>query len=224
MKASKSNRAPIAQLDRAPAYEAGGRRFEPSWAQLFFTRTLRARREPRRMRRIGAFGSRGGGPTRSEAEGAEPSWAHQFSHRAQNFFMGRRGFTLVEIMIVVGILALLATMAISSFLRSRLTTNETVAIRSVRTLSTAIENYRADQTPITYPSVLTDLSDVTPPYIDSVLASGTKQGYTYSYESTAGNSYSLTASPEESGITGSRIFFVDETGVIRLQDISGTPL
>ena len=135
-----------------------------------------------------------------------------------------RGFTLVEIMIVVAIIALLAAIAIPNLLRARHNANETSAIGACRTLSTALESYRAAQTPPSYPTALTALSSSNPPYIDTVLATGTKQGYSFAFSQLTANTYTVTASPQTLNVTGTRVFFVDQTGVIRLTSSSGSAL
>lgn len=127
-----------------------------------------------------------------------------------------KGFTLVEIMIVVAIIALIAAIAIPNMLRARHNANEVAAIASLRTLVGALESYRANQTPLTYPADMVTLSDADPPYIDTVLSSGTKQGYTFTYAQGSANTYTLTAVPETTGVTGTRGFFVNQTGVIRV--------
>ncbi|MFH0839365.1 MAG: prepilin-type N-terminal cleavage/methylation domain-containing protein [Candidatus Omnitrophota bacterium] len=137
--------------------------------------------------------------------------------------LNRKGFTLVELMIVVAIISLLVAIAIPNLLRTRISANEAAAIANVRTLSTACESYRAQQTPPTYAAALTDLSGATPPYIDSALGSGTRQGYTYTYAGTA-DAYTCTAAPVTPNVTGVRTFFVDQEGVIRLDDASGAPI
>ena len=143
----------------------------------------------------------------------------------------RKGFTLVEIMIVVAIIALLAAIAIPNLLRARHNANESAAIAGLRTISTASESYRAAQTPPAYPAALSNLSAALPPYIDSALSGATvsasaKQGYYYTYNSNANNQqYTCVASPQVQGTTGTRSFYVDETGVIKVGTTStGTPI
>ena len=138
--------------------------------------------------------------------------------------IGRKGFTLVEIMIVVAIIALLAAIAIPNLLRARHNANEAAAIGGVRTISTAAESFRAAQTPPTYPANLAALGAAVPPYIDNTLAAGTKQGYTFVYALANANQYTCTASPTQVGVTGTRVFFVNETGVIRLNNAAGAPI
>jgi len=128
--------------------------------------------------------------------------------------LGKKGFTLVEIMIVVAIIILLAAIAIPNLLRARLNANEAAAIGGMRTLSTALESFRAAQTAPAYPTALAELSSATPAYIDATLGSGTKQGYSYSFTRNSANEYTISATPITTGVTGSRSFVLDETGVI----------
>ncbi|MBU4312488.1 MAG: type II secretion system GspH family protein [Candidatus Omnitrophica bacterium] len=141
----------------------------------------------------------------------------------------RHGFTLVEIMIVVAIISLLAAIAIPNLLRARHNANEAASIAALRTISTACESFRSAQTPPTYPANMAALSTATPPYIDASLAgavasASARQGYFYTYALTNANQFACTASPGVSGTTGTRIFFVDESGVIRLTNASGSPI
>lgn len=132
-----------------------------------------------------------------------------------------KGFTLVEIMIVVAIIALIAAIAIPNLLRARHNANETAGIGAMRTLSTAMESFRAAQTPPTYPASLATLSAAVPPYVGSTLAGATtvataRQGYFFTYVPGPGtNAYTLQGTPATVGTTGTRRFFVDSSGVIR---------
>ena len=130
----------------------------------------------------------------------------------------RTGFTLVEIMIVVAIVSLLATLAVSSALRARHNANEMAAVAACRTIATGCQTFYANAIPHAYPTGLPDLvlPAASPPYIDSVLASGTKQGYVFTYTFIDAESFTLNADPNNLGKTGTRHFFVNESGIIRV--------
>ena len=132
--------------------------------------------------------------------------------------LNQKGFTLVEIMIVVAIIVLLAAIAIPNLLRARLNANEAAAISTLRTLSSALESYRAAQTPPAYPgglAAMTVAGGSNPSYIDDTLAAGVRQGYNFGYGLGAtNNEYDIAATPVTPTVTGNRSFSVDESGVV----------
>lgn len=129
------------------------------------------------------------------------------------------GFTLVEIMIVVAIIALLAAIAIPNVLRGRATANESAATGNMRALVNGLEMYRAtnNEYPATWQADLyTDAEpDYGPPSFDIDLeADGAEvQGYTYAYVPGT-TTYTLDAYPTSTS-DGTRAFFVNEAGTVR---------
>ena len=138
---------------------------------------------------------------------------HDYSPRLKRkrSLLSRKGFTLIELMIVVAILAILAAIAIPSLISARKSGNEAAAIGTLRTLATCCEQYRTLYGE--YPPTLNDLRGDNLDYIDEVLAAGEK--HSYDFDITGGNNtYTCTGSPETES-DGDRAFFVDESGVIR---------
>ncbi len=132
-----------------------------------------------------------------------------------------KGFTLIELMIVVAIIAIIAAIAIPNLLRSRIAANEAAAIGALRTLSSAQENYRNNSGTGSY-GTLALLTAATPPYIDSALGGGVSRGYTVAIVGAPdGDSWAASAVPTTVGTSGNRGFFVDESGVIRFT-VDGT--
>ncbi len=133
------------------------------------------------------------------------------------FIRKNRGFTLIEIMVTVSIIALLAGLSISMMLRNRLNTNEVVAITSCKTIVSTCQSYYTSTIPHQYPPSLAALGvagPTGPSYIDTALASGNKAGYLYAYQLTTPVSFTLNANPQVPGRTGERYFYCDETGRI----------
>ena len=130
----------------------------------------------------------------------------------------KKGFTLVEIMIVVAIIALLAAIAIPNLLRTRIQANESAAIASLKTIATAEISYNSANGAYI---ALATLDDDTPPYIDSTLAAGAKQGYAFATTDIAAGTFHCSGVPTTASVTGVRSFCVTEDGVVKVQPAGG---
>jgi prepilin-type N-terminal cleavage/methylation domain-containing protein len=123
-----------------------------------------------------------------------------------------KGFTLVEIMIVVAIIALLAAIAIPNLLRAKISANDALAQSTLRSLSTASETYATAQNG-NYPGDITSLTGATPPYLNSNYCTGTFSGFTYNCGWGAG-AYTFEAFPVTIGTSGTTTYTISTGGVL----------
>jgi prepilin-type N-terminal cleavage/methylation domain-containing protein len=151
-----------------------------------------------------------------------------------------KGFSLIELLIVVAIILIIAAIAIPGLMRARIAANESSAAASVRIINSAEISYAAAYPNLGFATTLTYLggasgASCTPStssgcFIDSALASGTKSGYTYALQigssSVIGSwapSYSIGATPQLLDITGIRSFCSFEDAVVRSTSAALTP-
>jgi len=151
---------------------------------------------------------------------------------------GDRGFTLIELLIAITIILIIAAFSIVKITNALIAAHEASAISSIRTINQAELIYASSHADGSFTSDLLTLDGTAQSggeqSIDEDLARGRKSGYTFTY--IAGDrvngtvrTYTITAEPELSRVTGRRRFYSDESGVIRADgsgpaDASSPPL
>ena len=121
-----------------------------------------------------------------------------------------KGYSLTEIMIVVGVVLLIAGLAIPNLLRSRVFTQEAIATATLHAISSGQMQYRA--TSSNY-ATFAQLSAATPPYIPAQLsATGIAKGYNFTVTPNGGANFFATASPQV--LAQAHTFYIDEEGLL----------
>ena len=147
------------------------------------------------------------------------------------------GFSLIELLLVVAIILIIASIAIPNFLRSRMRANEASAVSSLRTINTEEVTYST-----TYGTGFAPLANLggadpctaaaaTACLLDSVLSAGQKSGYTITTPAPAALgtiavpnvAYSVSAVPIAIGQSGQNSYCTDQTGVIRFDPTGAAP-
>jgi type IV pilus assembly protein PilA len=149
----------------------------------------------------------------------------------------QKGFSLIELLIVVAIILIIAAIAIPNLLRARMAANESSAVASVRTITTGEITYQSTYPTVGYAPALVNLggplgaacipSQNTACVIDSVLANNGnpagsgKSGYRFvsGAGTVAGGvniGYTIQAAPITVNQTGIRAFCAEEDAVIRI--------
>ena len=132
----------------------------------------------------------------------------------------RRGFSLIELLIVIAIILIIITMAVPKYQKIMMFGRETSAMSSLKTIAAAQLTYQSQ-----YGRFATSLAELGPPpsgasspagaeLIGNDLANGVKEGYKFTVAAIPGG-YTVNANPVVFGSDGSRTFYTDHTMVIR---------
>ncbi len=150
----------------------------------------------------------------------------------------QKGFSLIELLIVVAIILIIAAIAIPNLLRSRISANEASAVGSLRGINTAQTTYTISYPNLGYADNLTKLSLPAPGQLVTPNAAGLldwtlgcpaqpcrKSGYDFEILNAVGlpvNTYDVTGVPATVGQTGTRGFCSNELTVVRFDPSGGT--
>jgi len=152
----------------------------------------------------------------------------------------RKGFSLIELLIVVAIILIIAAIAIPNLMRARIAANESSAVASIRTINSAEIQYQANFPTVGFAAALTNLGPgaacPNPPtalqacIIDNVLATAGvapgKSGYVFTAVGTGAvggvfGTYVADGTPLTPNSTGVRNFCSVTDAVIRLGPAAG---
>lgn len=132
----------------------------------------------------------------------------------------RRGFSLIELLIVIAIIMIIVTVAASQYSKALMYTHETAAIGALKTVYAMQTQYNSQ-----FGKYAQSLTELGPPasgadgpaaagLIDKDLAEGKKSGYLFTLQGSP-TGFTILAVPERYGDTGRRTFYSDQSNVIR---------
>jgi type IV pilus assembly protein PilA len=143
-----------------------------------------------------------------------------------------KGFSLIELLLVVAVILIISAIAVPNFLKSRLHANESSAVASLRAIDTAAVTYSITYPDLGFPAQLSALGGANPCsasstqscLIDDTLALGTKTGYSFVWTgdgAVPSVTFLVTGAPQFPGTSGQNMYCTDQTGVIHY-DSSGS--
>jgi type IV pilus assembly protein PilA len=132
----------------------------------------------------------------------------------------RRGFSLIELLIVIAIILVIVTIAVPQYNKQMMSAHETAAIQAIQTIH-AVETQYYSQ----FGRYAVSLAELGPPasgapgpaaadLISKDLSEGKKSGYVFTVSATP-TGYAVSAVPEAFNSSGRRTFYSDQTLVVR---------
>jgi len=143
-----------------------------------------------------------------------------------------KGFSLIELLLVVAVILIIAAIAIPSFMRSRMRANEANAIASLHVIHTAAVTYTTTYPDLGYPTSLASMGGGNPCtasstqacLLDDLLSQGVKDGYSFLWTGDGllpSVGFTLTATPQSVGSSGQNMYCTDQSAII-FYDPSGS--
>jgi type IV pilus assembly protein PilA len=137
----------------------------------------------------------------------------------------QKGFSLIELLLVVAVILIISAIAVPNFLRSRLRANEASAVASLRVINTAAVTYSITYPDLGFPAQLSTLGGANPCssssaqacLLDDILAQGAKGGYNFAWTgdgAVPSVSFTITGTPQTIGGSGQNMYCTDQTGII----------
>jgi prepilin-type N-terminal cleavage/methylation domain-containing protein len=166
-----------------------------------------------------------GGSLTVEPNAADERSSANISERGE--MVRQKGFSLIELLIVIAIILIIAAIAIPNLLRSRMAANEASAVSGIRAITTAEHAYSTAYPDVGYTCSLPSLGPPAsgqPPtstasdILDPVISAGLKSGYSFALNNctgTPGANYQSSAVPITVGGSGQRAFCSDSSGIIQ---------
>jgi len=132
----------------------------------------------------------------------------------------RRGFSLIELLIVIAIILIIITIAVPKYQKTQIFVRETAAIKAIQTIHQMEIQYQSQ-----YGRYAVSLTELGPPasgsaspaaadLIGNDLSNGVNKGYKFTLTGTQGG-YVINANPVNFGSDGTRTFYSDQSMVIR---------
>lgn len=137
----------------------------------------------------------------------------------------QKGFSLIELLLVVAVILIISAIAIPGFMRSRMRANEANAVSALRVIHTAAVTYSTTYPDLGYPASLIALGGTNPCtatsaqacLLDQALSHGVKDGYAFTWTGdglTPSFNFALAATPQVVGASGQNMYCTDQSGVV----------
>jgi prepilin-type N-terminal cleavage/methylation domain-containing protein len=130
--------------------------------------------------------------------------------------MKKTAFTLIEVMFVVTLIAILATLAIPGIMQAKMNANQASAKSTLKGFSGALEQYML--TNGGYPTDINLVVGPNPPYYPENIIGQIRNGYTYGMDELNASTYAVWAAPIACRKTGSKRFVASPGNVISEED------